>query len=194
MMSKYDVIYLTGAPASGKTTLTDYLKQIDPSLIVFEYGKALTNLISKKNIEVKTQEDIRRYSSNIITEEDVKIVDNQLIEIINENRRKRNIIIDSHPVTKEIYGFRITAFSLDKLKKVSPSKIFVLFANPEITINRIQKESKGRPIINQFEANMHTNLQASVGVMYAIYLGVPIYYLDSNKNIEILASEIISRI
>jgi dephospho-CoA kinase len=55
-MSKYHVIYLTGSPAAGKTTLTNYLKHIDPSLLVFEYGKVLTNLISKKNNEVKKQE------------------------------------------------------------------------------------------------------------------------------------------
>src|SRR4051794_15258897 len=107
----YKVIYLTGAPASGKSSLGHYLKEnLYNDLLLFEYGAELTKYINKKNSKQFNQEDLRNKSSKIITPEDVQALDELLISIIKENRTRKHIVIDTHAVTKEDYGFRVTAF------------------------------------------------------------------------------------
>lgn len=179
---KYEVIYLTGAPATGKSTLTKYLKKNLSNLLVFEYGAELTKYISSKNFNVKRQEDLRSKSSLVVTSNDVKFMDDYLIKLVAKERLVRHIIIDSHAVTKEFYGYRVTAFSLKKLMKIKPTKIVVLYTDSKTTIKRIKKDSGGRPLISNFEADYHTFLQGSVALNYGINLGLPIYYIDSSTH------------
>jgi adenylate kinase len=70
----------------------------------------------------------------------------------------------------------------------------MLYTEPHVVINRIAANNQGRPQISQFEANFHTELQASVATTYGILLGVPVYLLDSNRPVGELANEIIKRL
>ena len=42
----------------------------------------------------------------------------------------------------------------------------------------------GRPMITAFESGFHTALQASVALSYGTSLGIPVYFLDSDKGIS----------
>ncbi len=67
-----------------------------------------------------------------------------------------HVFIDSHPVTKEAFGFRVTPYSLDDFALLSPTQIWVLYADPETTAARIGQEARGRHIVTAAEAAMHT--------------------------------------
>jgi len=45
-MSEFEVIYLTGAPATGKTSVVDMLQDYLSPLIKFSYGRELTRLVN----------------------------------------------------------------------------------------------------------------------------------------------------
>jgi adenylate kinase len=64
---------------------------------------------------------MHQQSSSLITPEDIAAVDQKLLSFVQERRGRINVIIDSHPVTKENYGFRVTTFSLDQLKALAPA-------------------------------------------------------------------------
>ena len=175
------VIYLTGAPASGKSTASRKLQDVVPDLVVFEYGARLTEMIAKRRPDVGSQDDLRSRSALVVTKEDVEELDRRLIEFVDENRQVRNVLIDLHPVTKEWYGFRITAFSDAMLRQVNPSEIWVLFASATATIDRIERALGGRPTPTSLQAEFHTQLQASVAATYGILSGAAVYFFDSEQ-------------
>ena len=177
------VIYLTGAPATGKSTLSRKLREIYPELIVFAYSAELRDHIQHRtHTQDLTEESIRQQSAQVVTPQDVTDVDNKLLDLVHSKRFVQSILIDSHAVTKESYGFRITAFSSEILRKLDPDVIICLYAKGEVICSRISKDPMGRLTVSEFEANLHTELQAQVVVQYGVILGKPVYFLDSERS------------
>lgn len=173
------VVYLTGAPASGKSSTTRMLRDRVPGLLVWEYGARLTEHVNGRVGSQLTQDDLRTRSAGVVTPQDVEDVDHALIAFVAEHRSSRHVLIDSHPVTKEAYGYRITPFSLTRFAQLAPDEIWVLFASPEETRRRIDADDGGRPTVTEEEARMHTAMQASVAATYGMSIGRPVYLFDT---------------
>jgi adenylate kinase len=187
------VIYLTGPPAVGKTTLVTRLKKVLPSVEVFIYSQMLSEYLSNSARRYISQKRLRERSARVVTEADVCAVDDLLISKVTRLRSARHVLIDSHAVTKEQYGFRITAFSLPFLQKLKPTAICMLYADADAIIERITKSPKGRPVVTPDEANFHSTLQAAVAVTYSIQVGVPAYFFDASKSVDTALSQLVSR-
>lgn len=188
------VIYLTGAPAAGKSSTTRLLLHRVPVLQVWEYGARLIEHIKTRSKEIASQEDMRARSAEVVTPEDVLEVDRKLIEFVEANRAERHILIDSHPVTKETYGYRITTFSLEQFAQLGVDEIWVLYATPEETRRRIAADDGGRPMITKEEARTHTALQASVAATYGMVAGCPVYLFDTAVSREELVGRLAGRL
>ena len=188
------VIYLTGAPASGKSSTTRLLRKRIPDLLIWEYGARLTEHMRDRSDGVVTQDDLRARSSGVVTPQDVEDVDHALIAFVAEYRASRHVLIDSHPVTKEAYGYRITPFSLERFALLAPDEIWVLFASPEETRRRIGADDGGRPMVTEEEARTHTALQASVAATYGMSLGRAVYHFDTAAPREELVARLAERL
>jgi adenylate kinase len=191
-MSK--VVYLTGAPASGKSSTTRLLLERVPNLLVWEYGARLTAHVIARSTDVSTQDDLRARSATVVTPRDVDEVDDMLIAFVAEHRASHPVIIDSHPVTKEAYGYRITPFSLERFEQLAPDEIWVLYASPEETRRRIGADNGGRPMVTEEEARTHTALQASVAATYGMSLGRPVYLFDTAAPRAELVDRLVERL
>lgn len=189
-----EVIYLTGAPAAGKSSLTASLRDAVPELQIFEFGEQLTRYINEINGTEYKQSDLRSLSSNIVRTEHVRLVDEKLIEFVDAHRDVSPIIIDSHPVTKEEYGFRITPFSLARFERLRPTRIWMLFTPPTVVLERIRADALGRPSISEEEARMHTYIQASVAATYAAQLGIAAELIDSSGSRDDLTQRLAARL
>ena len=168
------------SPSGGKTTLVERVRHCNPNICGFVYSKLLADYISKKGGNRLTQTALRSKSAVIVTPEDIKAVDSNLIESVRATRKKRHVLIDSHAVTKEKYGYRVTAFSVPVLRALNPTKICVLFTDSDTVIKRIKNDAKGRPQISNFEADFHCFTQAALAVVYGVQVGVPVYFFDSS--------------
>ncbi len=118
------VIYLTGAPAAGKSSTTRLLRERVPELLIWEHGAKLTAHCAARSSEVTGQHDLRARSAGLITLEDVAAVDEALLDFVDGQRSQRHIVIDSHPVTKEEWGYRITPFSFEQFARLHPDEIW----------------------------------------------------------------------
>jgi adenylate kinase len=112
------VILITGAAGTGKSTLVRSLleraqpcKRVDYGELLREYKRSRTGVDIKYN-------DLRRESARVVSAQEVAAVDSWLIEQLPQWRTESNILIDSHPVTKEEFGFRVTPFSLDQVRRI----------------------------------------------------------------------------
>src|SRR5579862_8625407 len=126
-MPKFEVIYVTGAPASGKTTFVRELQHLKPSIKVFHYSELLADYLSKRYRRGISHTKLRKTSAFTIATEDIEEVDKLLIKEVTKTRKFRHVLVDSHPVTKEKYGFRITAFSLPFLRALNPTRVCILY-------------------------------------------------------------------
>lgn len=186
----FHILYVTGAPASGKSSLCQALAQQVADIEVFSYSDQLRAFVAQDGRETLSNNEIRQKSAQVITAKDVQAIDDKLTRVIAEARGRRHVVIDSHAVTKEDYGFRVTAFTRAHLKDISPTLIVVLYLDSEGTRRRIEANSGGRPMPSTFEADFHTHLQATVAFTYAFEVGCPIHYLDATKS----AGELVRRI
>lgn len=194
MASAYEVIYLTGAPAAGKSTLSRALAEAVRPLAVFEYGARLTAYVAARAGRAMAQEELRAESSAVATADDVQALDRVLLKFVADERERGHVLVDTHAVTKESYGFRITAYSRAGIAELRPTMIVVLYTAPEVAVARIAADAGGRPQITAWEAGFHTSLQASVAVAYATELGAPVYLLDGARPPEDLVAEIARRV
>lgn len=188
------VIYFTGAPAAGKSSTSKELSARVPNLRVWEYGARLTAHCAARDASIVDQRQLRSRSAGIVTPEDVAAVDDQLLSFVTEWRGKSNVIIDSHPVTKESWGYRITPFSLGQFATLAPDEVWVLFASPEETRRRIKADDGGRPLITEEEARMHTMMQASVAATYGMSTRCPVYMFDTAVPREQLIEQLVGRL
>ena len=194
-MSTPKVIYLTGAPATGKSTLSRNLARLVPKLKVFAYSEELRKVIQRKSGgRAMTEDDIRRHSALVVTPQDVEQLDDELVEMIQRERVHRSILIDSHPVTKEQYGFRVTGFDAPTIKRLNPDVLVCLYAPAEVTRNRIQADAMGRPLISEFESDIHTHLQAALVTQYGVLTGKAVYFFDSSVTQHELTEVVLKRL
>jgi adenylate kinase len=193
-MDTFHVVYLTGSPATGKSTLLKGLQQVVKPLLSISYSALLAGYLNERDQAAYSREDLRKHSAAVVTPEDIAAVDSILLESIRQNRNSTHIVIDSHAVTKEEFGFRVTPFSLMQIEAIKPTLIICLFAKPEAVVNRIAQNSGGRPVPTVFEAAMHSELQASVAITYAMHLGLPVYFFDTDRPPEELMVEIVRRL
>jgi adenylate kinase len=177
---RFQVIYLTGAPATGKSSLTRALKAEISPLYIFEFGAKLTAHVKKRQLGLQ-QAALRTKSSQIVNVDDVAAIDTLLLREAAAKRNKTHFIVDSHAVTKEVYGYRVTAFESSRIRELAPTLIVCLYAEAEVVKSRIAMDAAGRPQLSAFEADFHNTLQAAVAIEYAIQAACPVYFLDSAK-------------
>lgn len=178
---EFHVVYLTGAPASGKSTLSKGLAAKLVNLELFDYGKRLLEHVSKRSAKraKATYEELRGNSDGLVSASDVAAVDALLLEWVEANRGSKHLIVDTHAVTKETFGFRVTPFNLEQIKALRPTLIVALYTPPEATIARIREDPGGRLNVTLFEAGFHAGLQASVAATYSILTGTAMYVVDT---------------
>lgn len=87
------VVYLTGAPATGKSSLSRSLKSLRADLHVFAYSEELRRMVSARTGTPLAEDDIRSQSAAIVTSEDVAALDARLITMVNAERGKYPILI-----------------------------------------------------------------------------------------------------
>lgn len=172
-------IYLTGAPATGKSAVIKILSEENANIKVFEYGKEMAKHLSIKNNSNIEQSLMKSGIESIVTENDINIVNEKMKVFIDENVGNYHTIIDTHQITKEEYGFKLKTFSFEQLKELRIDEIWVLYCESKIVNERIKLNSGGRPIIENYESDFHSYTQSNLAILYSMIKDVPIYFFNS---------------
>jgi len=178
------VIYLTGVPASGKTTLLEHIsKSYSADFECIMYGSLLLDVLKEQNLSMK---NLRELSSQVITQEAVRTADRRLRERIDSAHK--HIILESHVITSEKYGYRAIPFLPDQLKSFNIAHLITLYASASEIVQRVDRNADGRPRQSRDDIAFMQSLQGSVATQYAFQLGIPAYFLNTGKCIEQVCS------
>jgi adenylate kinase len=152
------VILITGAAGTGKSTLVRTLLERARPFKRVDYGQLLReHKLRQTGVEI-SYDELRRDSASVISPQDVAAVDEWLIGQLPTWRTEGNIVIDSHPVTKEVFGFRITPFSLDQVHRIGFDAVLVLVGEPNTLAQRIAEDPHGRPNVDAFQSGFQVQL------------------------------------
>jgi len=185
------IVYVTGAPATGKSTLCRNLVHQGPGIEAFCYSERLRDHVSLHTGAVLDEAGIRNLSARVVTARHVAEVDELLRQKVEEAKMlTTHLLIDSHPVTKEDYGFRVTPFSSERLCCLGIDSFICLFAAPDVLAERIRSDAAGRPLPTDFELSVHVELQAAVVAQYSVLTGKVCHLVDSSIPATELASKV----
>jgi adenylate kinase len=187
------VIMLTGAAGTGKSTLASLLRRIVEPLKSVDYGQLLLDRLQQRTGSKVPYSQLRRLSSDLISHRDVESVDAAFISRLERLRHEANVVIDSHAVTRERYGYRITPYSGDDLTRLKLDAVVCLHCDPKVLAERIRANPGGRPAVSAEGARHHQFLQEAVAAVYAISCGCPIFIIDNTaKSVRSCAKEFVS--
>lgn len=172
------VILLTGAPGTGKSTLRRALGERVSSLDHFDYGELLRRRKERHGTKL-TYEELRTQSASVISPTDVASTDEWVIGEISRIRTRRHVVIDSHALTRESFGFRAVPFSLGQLTELKLDAVIALRCDPDVLLTRVEQNSGGRRALTPELAREIQLLQESLGLTYCVACGCPAYIIDT---------------
>src|SRR5579884_2111149 len=152
MMRK--VLLLTGVPAVGKTTLAKKVEEAISPIHTISFGEMILE-VRRHDAPGSTYEELRR---NPTREANIDLIGRAtafLIERISQLRSSTNVLIDSHAVAKDEYGFRITPDSQSTLQQFNWDAIVILHAKHEDVAARINLRATGRRQVTPDEVATH---------------------------------------
>lgn len=181
-------LYLTGAPATGKSTVAQAIATRTNGQYL-SYGSILTDRLSRV---VENQAELRAKSSLVVSRAEVFAADALVESVITRASRESNVVVDSHAITREPFGFRAVPYGFDQWTRMPYTHIVCLWASREVIRSRIETAADGRPLLTDDEFDMHSQLQSSLALTYAHTGGVPIAFINSAVALDEVIERVIS--
>lgn len=167
------IVYITGFPAVGKSTLSSKMKTLRPDDIeVVSYGQLLMSLRG----DDAPLSMLRKSPASKVDENLVRQADAELKRLVDESSGV--VLIESHAVTVEEYGFRVIPFTSEAFDALGFTDILLLFDSPQRILQRTKDNPEGRPVLPVETISFAQGIQASVAFEYAMKAAVPLYCLD----------------
>jgi len=154
------------------------LAQRVSGLRAFDYGQLLLSRKQGEGIGL-TYEQLRQESAAVISPEDVASTDDWVVAEIARLRLATHIIIDSHALTREAYGFRAVAFSQRRLQDLKLDAVLILRCDPDVLIARVARDPQGRRDLTVELAREIQTLQAALCLTYGVACGCPVFVIDT---------------
>jgi len=182
MKKTFETILLTGIAAVGKSTLSRTIGKTS-GFKSFEYGAELFNQAHQEHPEI-TYAQTRSHAETYISDEHVRHTDEALQLFIQQYRNECHVVIDSHAISRERYGFRSEPFGPGGLQRASFSRIVCLYCEPAVIAERIKANADGRQTLTIPELELYQQLQSSVAITYSTIAGIPLHFINSNASPE----------
>ena len=185
------LLYLTGVPASGKSTITNAISHIEPSIQIIRYSDEIRRFYAQSKREHFTTSQLRAASSKIISHSDISNIDQYVLEKI-QSSSANYIVLESHALTAESYGFRATPFSIQMLKLIAPNLIVCLYSETDLIFERIKDNPQGRLLQSAEDIQVGQLLQMSLALQYGILTNAETHFVNTQQDSQVVARQLIS--
>jgi len=153
------------------------------------YGELLTKQLAGR---VRDQTELRTQSARAISTVDVIEADKYVQQVITETSGTTNLVVDSHALTSEDYGFRAVPFSAQQWQSLPFTRIVCLWAPSSVIRARVESDAGGRPLLTDEEFDMHAQLQSALALAYAHTAGLPIAFINSDSPLDSVVDAVLA--
>lgn len=141
--------------------------------------------LSSKNLTSPVDQILLRGGTgNIVSKEDIAAVNSEMVEWSNAARALKMVLIDTHQVTLESYGFRVAPFNEQELRLLGITDVLLLVAPDEIVVSRIEAKHGGRRVPSLFQAKIHAESQLQVAISYSVLAGVEARIIEAQAELS----------
>lgn len=172
-------IFLTGSPATGKSTLCRMLAERDERVRIFPFGECMQEHLASVGKSV-TLSEMRQGTLPIVSSDDIDAVCSQLLDWLSHHEVGSVSIIDSHQVTIESHGVSLRPFDENVLGQMEIDQVWVTVAEPQTAISRMSSDGKGRKIPSDFLAAVQDGAQMALAVRYSAIWGCPVHIIQNS--------------
>jgi adenylate kinase len=155
----------------------------------FDYGELLLRRKERQG-SVMTYDKLREESASVIGTVDVVSTDEWVIAEIAKLRIANDIIIDSHALTREEYGFRAIPYSTRQLEALKFDAILTLRCDPDVLIARVAADRGGRRELSVELAREIQTLQEALCLHYAVACACPAFIIDTSLRTQAEVREV----
>lgn len=172
-------VFLTGSPATGKSTLCQLLAEQDERIRLFLFGENMEEHLTSIGKRAQLRE-MRQGTLPIVSSDDIDAVCSQLLDWLSRHEDGSVSIIDSHQVTIESHGVSLRPFDDNVLGQMHIDQVWVTVTEPQIAISRMSSDGKGRKVPSDFLATVHDGAQMALAVRYSAIWSCPVHFIQNS--------------
>jgi adenylate kinase len=180
------VVFITGVAAVGKTSVARELerrglgRRLSIGELVLDQARRLQPGL--------THDQLRQEPDLYAPLPVVGSAIGELCRLVEKERGFQTLIVESHAVTAESYGSRVTVFSHEDLRRLAFDVIVLLECGESTIASRWRRRSIVMPVPTNLRIMI--DMQRAVGVAYAAAVGCPLYAVAAEASVESVATQI----
>lgn len=176
------VILLTGIPGIGKSTISRLMVNKLKNITSIGFGDLIYEVLHNEG-KKPSRNRIKTTPDKFVTINTIKTAAEILLKKIAEIRLCKNVLIESHAVVRDSYGFWIIP-EINDFKKAQLDAIIVIHATFEIFEKRMKESTDGRYLISGETFSKYQSLQDSVAINFSLLSDCPLYIVETDNDLE----------
>ncbi len=183
---KRAVVFITGVTSVGKTSTARLLenrgvgKRISIGELVLKHARMRWPELTHDRL--RGEPDL--YAPVAV----VRAAIRELCRLAEAERGSHSLILESHAVTAEVYGSRITPFSHEDLRRLAFDIIVLLECEGSTILARTRDRGMDTPSLDLLYGMI--DMQRATAISYGVAVGCPVYAVNAEPSIESVASQI----
>lgn len=185
------ICLVTGVPGVGKTTVCSMLAAKYPDRYRHvSFGKLILEALQESGERAVNHSDLRRDVSRLVTPTVIERATRLLEERARSGDARAWAIVDSHAVSQDWYGYRVTADGPRYFAVIRYSAIVNLFADAATVLKRTASDRAGRRALSEKELEIHFGLQAAVSICYGSLSECPVFFVDGGGELDAVVERV----
>ena len=181
-------VLMTGVPGVGKTTIARNIETRIRPIVRIGFGELIFE-VKQQQGTTENYGQLKATPDKLIPINYVSLAEEVLLNRVAEFRYTTNILLDSHAVVNDYFGFRIVP-EINDFERAKIDAIIVIHAPFEIVNQRVIREPKGRNPISKQTFEKHQAMQDAVAIHFSLMARCPMYVVetddDLNKSVHVL--------
>ncbi len=182
---------VTGVPGIGKSTICSTLAEGQPDRYRHvSFGRLILEALTDHGVTGVSEQDLRRRATELVTKQVLKSATALLAALVDRATDHEWLLIDSHAVSQDWYGYRATPDGSDYFAIFTYAAVVQLFAESTVVLERGAASTSGRYASTPGQLDLHFQLQAAVSISYGAQSACPVFFVDAAGEVADVAATV----
>ncbi|HZR82560.1 MAG TPA: AAA family ATPase [Candidatus Binatia bacterium] len=190
-MADVSTVLLTGVPGVGKSSVARWLEErCDARYRWVPFGELIRQALNELAGSRVEEAQLRREPTSLVTEAVLEHATRQLVAMCASSARRVVVIVDSHAVSQDQFGFRSTPDGPSYFKALRYDAIVQLVLPGQEILDRTPVGTGGRQARSGVDLDFHSSLQLMVSTFYAAMSECPLFVVSADGAVSEVAARV----